>query len=81
MEKKHFEEILNRAAPIHPITIDIDASPEIDKISKELISEDEVKKSIRFLKNRYDFDKIVAELLKADLETSNRELHEIIQLI
>ena len=61
-------EVLNRDAPVHPITIDTTDIPVIEDISTEQINEDEVARGIKTLKNGKSggTDNIVAELLKAD---------------
>ena len=81
--KEHFEEILNRPPPTNPIVIAADEVPEIEDISTRLISKGEVKNAISSLKNgkAAGVDNIVAELLKADMETATQKLHEVIQMI
>ena len=70
--KEHFEEVLNREPPENPITI-IDQPPlEIEGISTEPVSVEEVRLGIMSLNGGKagGVDNIVAELLKADPETS-----------
>ena len=63
--------------------ITTDEVPEIEEISTRPISKGEVKNAISSLKNgkAAGVDNIVAELLKADIETATQKLHEVIQMI
>lgn len=68
--EEHFQEILNTAEPANPIKIEVEDVPEIDGLSAEPISKDEVRQGIRALRNGNagGVNNIAAELLKADLE-------------
>ena len=81
--ERTFEEILYRPPPTNAIVITADEVPEIEGISTRPISKGEMKNAISALKNRKaaGVDNIVAELLKADIETATQKLHEVIWMI
>ena len=64
--KEHFEEVLNREPPESPIAIIYQPPLEIESISTEPVSEEEVRLGIMSLKDGKagGVDNIVAELLK-----------------
>jgi len=76
--KEHFEEILNRPQPMDPIVITADQVPVIEEINTRPIRKGEVKNAISSLKNgkAAGVDNIVAEMLKADIDSATQKLHE-----
>ena len=80
---EHFDELLNCDPPENPMEDTITQTPVIQSISTDPVSLEEVRLGIVSLRDRKagGSDNIVAELLKADLETSSRKLHGIITII
>ena len=73
--KEHFEEILNRPIPDDPVT-DVEIDPIINEISTDPITEAEIRTALRKMKNGKagGKDEITAELLKADMNTTEKWL-------
>ena len=71
---EHFSEILNREEPRNPPQLEVNV-PELD-INSDPIRREEIRKAIKQLKNSKapGCDDILAELLKADLETTSEVL-------
>ena len=71
--KEHFEEILNRPIPDDPVT-DVEIDPIINEISTDPITKAEIRTALRKMKNGKagGKDKITAELLKADMNTTEK---------
>ena len=80
--KEHFEETLNRPEPTNPIEInDDECSETIDEITITSITQDEIKKALKMMKNgkASGKDSITAELLKADVEITSVVLEDLFQ--
>ena len=75
--RKHFEELLNR--PPHQNPPDITPAEEVLQINCERPSKAEIEKAIRHMKRGKTSgpDKIPAEAIKADIETSTEILHDL----
>ena len=73
--KEHFEEILNRPIPDDPVT-DVEIDPIINEISTDPITKAEIRTALRKMKNGKagGKDEITAELLKADMNTTEKWL-------
>ena len=73
--KEHFEEILNRPIPGDPVT-DVEIDPIINEISTDPITKAEIRTALRKMKNGKagGKDEITAELLKADMNTTEKWL-------
>ena len=73
--KEHFEEILNRPIPADPVT-DVEIDPIINEISTDPITKAEIRTTLKKMKNVIAGrkDEITAELLKADMNTTEKWL-------
>ena len=73
--KEHFEEILNRPIPDDLVT-DVEIDPIINEISTDPITKAEIRTALRKMKNwkAGGKDEITAELLKADMNTTEKWL-------
>ena len=75
--KQHFESTLNREPPKVPIEItEEDIQPTLSEIRLDPITKDEIRIALKHMKNNKAAgrDNITVELLKADMETTVREL-------
>ena len=77
--KEHFDEILNRPAPEHPIEHLDNTGIELEEISIGHITKDEIKKALKQMQNGKagGTDGITAELLKADMEITATILEDL----
>ena len=75
--REHFEELLNRPPPQNPP--DITPAEEVLQINCERPSKAEIEKAIHHMKRGKASgpDKIPAEAIKADIETSTEILHDL----
>ena len=75
--REHFEELLNRPPPRNPP--DIAPAEQVLQINCKRPNKAEIEKSIHHMKRRKDSapDKIPAEAIKADIETSTEILHDL----
>ncbi|KAK3082831.1 hypothetical protein FSP39_006593 [Pinctada imbricata] len=80
--KEHFEEVLNRPQPSHPLEID-DERDTVEEIDIGPIQKDEIIKAMKKLKNGKSggIDGITAEIMKADMETTIRYLEKLFTTI
>ena len=80
--KEHFEEILNRPIPDDPVT-DVEIDPIINEISTDPITKAEIRIALRKVKNGKagGKDKITAELLKADMNTTENWLVKLFRTL
>ena len=76
--REHFEELLNRPSPQNPP--DITPAEEVLQINCETPSKADIEKAIRHMKRGKASgpDKIPAEAIKADIETSTEILHVLL---
>ncbi|KAK2181257.1 hypothetical protein NP493_404g00033 [Ridgeia piscesae] len=76
--REHFEELLNRPPPQNPP--DITPAEEVLQINCERPSKPEIEKAIHHMKRGKASgpDKILAEAIKADIETSTEILHDLL---
>ena len=77
--KEHFDEILNRPDPSEPALIDTDNIEELN-IDTGPPTIQEIKLALREMKSGKapGIDNITTEILKADIETTVREMHKLI---
>lgn len=80
--KEHFQEVLNREAPEEPPLEEGEEGQELE-IPVEAPDVEEIRTALRALRNGASpgVDQISAEMLKADIERTSRELKRIFDLI
>ena len=82
--KQHFQLTLNREPPESPIIIaQEDIQPTLNDIRQDPLTKDEIKIAMKHMENNKAAgrDNITVELLKADTETTVRELEHLFKLI
>jgi hypothetical protein len=79
--REHFEDILNRPIPNDPVT-DQECDPVIDEISTSHISKAEIRTAIKKMNGKSGGkDNITGELLKADIDVSEKCLDDLFKTI
>ena len=80
--KQHFEEVLNRPAPVQTPEINVNV-PEDEDIESGFVTKEEIKAAIRATQNGKSagVDEVVVELLKSDLETAAKVLEKLYQRV